>query len=114
MAYVDGFLIPVPTAKKAEYKAFAEHWTGYFKGLGALSFYECWGDEIPKGKLTDFPRAVQLKEDENVVFSWMIWPDKATRDVAWGRMMEEAPPDDMPFDGQRMIFGGFEPLVVSE
>lgn len=114
MAYVDGFLIPVPSARKADYKAFAEHWTGYFKNLGALSFYECWGDDVPEGKVTDFQRAVQLKDDETVVFSWMVWPDKETRNEAWGKMMEEDPPGDMPFDGMRMIFGGFEPLVVSE
>ena len=114
MAYVDGFLIPVQTARKADYKAFAEKWTHYFKGLGALSFYECWGDDVPAGEVTDFQRSVQLKDDETVVFSWMVWPDKETRNVAWGKMMEEEPPGDMPFDGKRMIFGGFTPLVVSE
>ncbi len=114
MAYVDGFLIPVQTARKADYKAFAEEWTHYFKDLGALSFYECWGDDVPAGEVTDFQRSVQLKDDETVVFSWMVWPDKETRNVAWGKMMEEEPPGDMPFDGKRMIFGGFTPLVVSE
>ncbi len=114
MAYVDGFLIPVPNDRKEDYKTFAETWTDYFKGLGALSFYECWGDDTPVGEVTGFPRAVQLKDDETVVFSWMIWPDKETRNIAWEKMMQEDPPDDMPFDGKRMIFGGFTPIVVSE
>ncbi|MEM9425974.1 MAG: DUF1428 domain-containing protein [Pseudomonadota bacterium] len=114
MAYVDGFLIPVPTARKDDYKAFAEKWTAYFKDLGALSWYECWADDVPKGEVTDFHRAVALNDDETVVFSWMVWPDKDTRNTAWGRMMEEETPDDMPFDGKRMIFGGFTPIVVSE
>ena len=114
MAYVDGFLAPVPTADKAEYKAFAESWAPFFKELGALQIYECWGDDVPEGKVTDFRRAVQLKEDETVILSWTIWPDKATRDTAWAKMMEDDTPMEMPFDGKRMIFGGFEPLLVTE
>lgn len=115
MAYVDGFLVPVPTARKAEYKAFAENWAPFFKDLGALQAYECWGDDVPPGKVTDFQRAVALQDDETVVFSWTIWPDKATRDAAWAKMMEDdTPPENMPFDGKRMIFGGFEPLFVTE
>ncbi|MEL7150978.1 MAG: DUF1428 domain-containing protein [Pseudomonadota bacterium] len=115
MAYVDGFLVPVPTAAKDDYKTFAETWAPFFKELGALQTYECWGDDVPAGKVTDFRRAVELKEDETVVFSWTIWPDKATRDAAWAKMMEDdTPPDTMPFDGKRMIFGGFEPLLVVE
>lgn len=114
MAYVDGFLIPVPTAKRAEYAAFAQKWTAYFKDLGALSFAECWGDDVPAGKTTDFARAVKLTDDESVVFSWMIWPDKETRNTAWAKMMDETPDEDMPFDGKRMIYGGFEPLLMAD
>jgi uncharacterized protein YbaA (DUF1428 family) len=115
MAYVDGFLVPVPTERKADYKAFAETWAPFFKDMGALQIYECWGDDVPPGTVTDFAKAVALKEDETVVFSWTIWPDKPTRDAAWTRMMEDdTPPTAMPFDGKRMIFGGFEPLVVTE
>jgi uncharacterized protein YbaA (DUF1428 family) len=80
---------------------------------------ECWGDDVPDGKLTDFRRAVQAKEDETVVFAWIEWPDKATRDAAMGRMDELMRTDDrfnpgknpMPFDGKRMIFGGFVPVI---
>lgn len=114
MAYVDGFLAPVPTADKAGYKTFAESWAPFFKELGALQIYECWGDDVPEGKVTDFRRAVQLEEDETVVLSWTIWPDKATRDAAWAKMMADDTPMEMPFDGKRMIFGGFEPLLVTE
>jgi uncharacterized protein YbaA (DUF1428 family) len=113
MAYVDGFLIPVKTARKDDYRAFAKEWTTYFKELGAISWYENWGDDVPEGKITDFRRAVALEADETVVFSWMVWPDKETRNAAWTKMMEEEEPADMPFDGKRMIFGGFEPIVMS-
>jgi len=114
MAYVDGFLIPVPTAKKDDYKAFCEKWGNWFKDLGAISSYECWGDDVPAGEVTDFQRAVDLKDGETVVFSWTIWPDKETRDVAWQKMADMNPEDEIPFDGKRMIFGGFKPLVVLE
>ena len=90
-----------------------------FKEFGATRILECWGDDVPDGKLTDFRRAVQAKEDETVVFSWIEWPDKATRDAVMGRMDELMRTDDrfnpeknpMPFDGRRMIFGGFAPVV---
>lgn len=112
MTYVDGFLVPVPTANKDQYRAFAEKWTDYFKSLGAVSFAECWGDDVPAGEMTDFARSVQLKPDETVVFSWMVWPDKETRNIAWAKMMEEAPDEEMPFDGKRMVYGGFTPMVM--
>ena len=111
MAYVDGFLIPVPTANKEKYLAFSKKWMPMFKEWGALMIYECWGDDVPKGEVTDFLRAVDLKEDETVVFSWSVWPDKATRDAAWAKLTE-APMDEIPFDGKRMIFGGFKPILV--
>ena len=111
MAYVDGFIAPVPTANKDGYIAFAKKWSPRFKEWSALSMYECWGDEVPAGEVTDFARAVQLNDDETVVFSWTVWPDKATRDAAWAKMMEIGDMD-MPFDGKRMIFGGFKPIHV--
>ena len=111
MAYVDGFLIPVPTANKDAYIAFSNKWMPMFKDMGALMTYECWGDDVPKGEVTDFHRAVDLKEDETVVFSWNVWPDKETREAAWKKLME-AEMDDIPFDGKRMIYGGFKPIVI--
>jgi len=114
MAYVDGFLIPVPTENKEKYIAFSKKWTQHFKEWGALSIYECWGEDVPPGKLTSFPLAVDLSEDETVVFSWTVWPDKPTRDAAWKKIQEFPEPDEIPFDGKRMIFGGFEPVHVVE
>src|SRR3546814_4785013 len=93
-----------------------------FMEMGAVRILECWGDDVPDGKQTDFRRAVQAKEDETVVFSWIEWPDKATRDAAMAQMGERMKTDDrfnpeknpMPFDGMRMIFGGFTPVVTLE
>ncbi|MDA9865543.1 DUF1428 domain-containing protein [bacterium] len=111
MAYVDGFLAPVPTAGKNAYLDFAKKMASKFKEWGAVMIYECWGDDVPKGDVTDFARAVALKDDETVVLSWTVWPDKPTRDAAWAKMMDEADME-MPFDGKRMIFGGFDPIHV--
>jgi uncharacterized protein YbaA (DUF1428 family) len=119
MPYVDGFVIAVPTARKQEFIDHAGKANSVFKEFGATRILECWGDDVPDGKLTDFRRAVQAKEDETVVFSWIEWPDKATRDAVMGRMDELMRTDDrfnpeknsMPFDGKRMIFGGFAPVV---
>jgi uncharacterized protein YbaA (DUF1428 family) len=119
MPYVDGFVIAVPADRKQEFIDHASKADPVFKELGATRILECWGDAVPDGKLTDFRRAVQAKEDETVVFSWIEWPDKATRDAAMGRMEELMKTDDrlnpeknpMPFDGKRMIFGGFAPVV---
>ena len=93
-----------------------------FMEFGALRVIECWGDDVPDGTLTDFRKAVQATGDEDVVFSWIEWPDKATRDAGYARMMDPANPDPrmdpaknpMPFDGKRMIFGGFTPVVELE
>ena len=108
--YVDGFVLAVPTANKQKYIDLAAAvWTG-FKAAGALRLVECWGDDVPDGKLTSFPMAVKREPDETVVFSWVEWPDKATRDAAHEAMrMEDHPP--MPFDGARMIYGGFTPIL---
>lgn len=113
MAYVDGFLIPVPNDRKDDYIVFSKEWTLQFREWGALEIHECRGDDVPPGEVTSFPRAVELKDGETVVFSWTLWPDKATRDAAWKRMEEGFPePVDMPFDGRRMILGGFVPVHV--
>lgn len=115
MNYVDGYLIPVPTAKKDEYRKLAETAAVIFKDHGALSVVECWGDDVPEGKVTSFPMAVKRKDDETVVFSWITWPSKAVRDAGMKKAFEDPRMDhdmkSMPFDGQRMIFGGFEVLV---
>jgi uncharacterized protein YbaA (DUF1428 family) len=113
MAYVDGFLIPVPHARKDEYTAHEEKWWPWFRDHGATGMTVCWGDDVPAGKQTDFRRAVDLQEGETVVFAWMIWPDKATRDKAFAGMMEDADMgmSEMPFDGKRMVYGGFTPIV---
>ena len=117
MSYYAGFVAAVPTAKREAYIAHAkEAWEAIFKPMGALSQVETWGDQVPDGKVTSFPMAVQCGPDETVVFAWIEWPDRATHDRANATMM--APDFDpgmamaeMPFDGRRMIFGGFEPVV---
>jgi uncharacterized protein YbaA (DUF1428 family) len=113
MNYVDGFLIPVPEARKDEYRAHEAKWWPWFRDRGATGLVVCWGDDVPAGKQTDFRRAVDLQADETVVFAWMTWPDKATRDKAFGAMFEgDMDQSEMPFDGKRMVFGGFTPLLV--
>lgn len=86
-----------------------------FKEHGALKIGECWGDDVPDGEVTSFPMAVKRKDDETVVFSWIIWPSREVRDAAHGKVMADPrlqpDKDPMPFDGKRMIFGGFEILV---
>lgn len=122
MSYIDGFVIAVPTANKDKFISHANMGDSVFLEMGALRILECWGDDVPAGKLTDFRRAVQAQEDETVVFSWIEWPDKATRDAAFAQMEERMKTDDrmnpeknpMPFDGKRMIYGGFTPVVTLE
>ncbi|MGE0313342.1 MAG: DUF1428 domain-containing protein [Lautropia sp.] len=119
MAYIDGFVIAVPTANRQRFIDHANKGDSVFMELGATRVVECWGDDVPNGTQTDFRRAVQATDDETVVFSWIEWPDKATRDAAMGRMAELMKTDPrmgpetnpMPFDGRRMIFGGFAPIV---
>jgi uncharacterized protein YbaA (DUF1428 family) len=119
MPYVDGFVIAVPTARKQEFIEHARKADSVFKELGATRILECWGDDVRDGKLTDFRKAVQATEDETVVFSWIEWPNKATRDAAMSGMDELMKSDDrfnpeknpMPFDGKRLIYGGFAPVV---
>lgn len=113
--YVDGMVCAVPTANRGVFRKHAETAAGIFKENGALQVIECWGDDVPEGKLTSFTMAVQRKDDESVVFSWIAWPDKATRDQGMKAAMNDprlSPENNpMPFDGKRMIFGGFEPIV---
>lgn len=112
--YIDGFLVAVPTKNKEAYRKMAEKGWELFKEFGATSMMEAWGDDVPKGKLTDFYGAVKAEEGETVVFSWITWPDKATRDAGQKKMMADERMKewgkDMPFDGKRMIFGGFVPI----
>jgi len=119
MSYIDGFVIAVPNNNRQKFIDHARSSDSVFMELGATRVLECWGDDVKDGKLTDFRRAVQAKQDEAVVFSWIEWPDKNTRDKAMKRMDELMQSDDrmnpgknpMPFDGKRMIFGGFAPVV---
>ena len=115
MSYIDGFVIAVPTANKQKFIDHAKSMDPVFLELGATRVLEGWGDDVPDGKQTDFRRAVDAKPDESVVFSWVEWPDKATRDAGVKKMMEDPRMDPannpMPFDGARMIFGGFAPVV---
>jgi uncharacterized protein YbaA (DUF1428 family) len=114
MAYVDGFAAPVRTADKDAYIAYARWAWAMFRKHGALRMVECWGDDVPDGVVTSFPMAVKLEEGETAVFSWIEWPDRATRDACHAAMATD--PDmaalgEMPFDGKRMIYGGFVPVV---
>ena len=116
--YINGFIVPVPADKKAAYKDVAERFWEIAKDFGALSQVETWEADVKDGTLTDFRRAVNLEPGEKVVFAWMTWPDRTTADSAHEKMMTdprmEAFGKQMPFDGKRMVFGGFEPLVVRE
>jgi uncharacterized protein YbaA (DUF1428 family) len=115
MSYITGFLLAVPVANKEAYiKAAREGWQ-YFKKHGALEMVENWGEDVPDGKLTSFPIAVKKKDDEVVVFSWIKWPDRKTADEAWEKMQGDPAMMnmDMPFDGQRMMWGGFAPVFES-
>lgn len=115
MSYIDGFVIAVPTANKQKFIDHAREFDKVFIEFGATRVVEAWGDDVPEGKVTDFRGAVKATADETVVFSWVEWPDKATRDAGMKKMMEDPRMDPsnkdntpMPFDGKRMIFGGFD------
>ena len=115
MSYVDGFIVPVPKDRLEDYKVMAARGRDLWLKSGAVHYVECIGDDVPYGEVTSFPRAVQAKEDEVVVFSWIVYPDKATRDQAMKKVMEDPSmaefTTNMPFDGKRMIFGGFVPFI---
>jgi uncharacterized protein YbaA (DUF1428 family) len=111
-AFVDGFVLPVSQGNRDAYLALAQKAAADFARHGAHRLVEAWGDDVPDGKITDFRRAVKAQDGENVVFSFIEWPDKATRDAAWAKMMADpamqANHADMPFDGKRMFWGGFD------
>ena len=115
MAYVDGFVIALPKANIETYKAFAKTAGEVWMEHGALSYVECLGDDVPVGEVTSFPRAVQAKDDEIVVFSWVTYRSRADRDAIMAKVMADPrlpqDPSAMPFDGKRMIFGGFESII---
>jgi len=115
MAYVDGFVIPVARDKLEAYKEMARLGCEVWMSYGALAYVETVGDDVPVGELTSFPRAVQAKADEVVIFSWIVYKDRASRDEIMAKVMadERMKPgvENMPFDGKRMIFGGFEAIV---
>jgi uncharacterized protein YbaA (DUF1428 family) len=113
MSYVDGFVLAVPKDKIEAYKALARTACAVWMEHGALDYVECIGDDLPYGKLTSFPRAVMATEDELVVFSWIVYPDRETRDAVNAKVMadERFKSFDMPFDGKRLIYGGFTTLL---
>ena len=115
MPYIEGFVAAVPKANKEAYIRHATEAAAYFRKLGATRLVECWGDDVPKGVVTDFYKATQATDDEVPIFSWVEYPDRATRDAANRKMMEEGPSMDMemPFDGKRMFWGGFEMVVAA-
>jgi uncharacterized protein YbaA (DUF1428 family) len=123
MAYIDGFVIACPQANKQKFIDHANTADSMFIEMGALRVVECWGDDIPEGTTTDFRMAVKAEPDEAVLFSWIEWPDKDTRDAAMAKMTEmmndpskvdprmDPEKNPMPFDGKRLIFGGFTPVL---
>lgn len=115
MHYVDGFVVAVEQAKKEQYIAYAIDMAEVFKEYGAISVVECWEDDVPAGEVTSFEMAVQRKATEAVCFSWITWPSKEVRQASWDKLMADPrmnPEDNpMPFDGKRMIYGGFQMVV---
>jgi uncharacterized protein YbaA (DUF1428 family) len=112
--YVDGYLLPVPEGKKDDYRAMAQKAAAKFRDYGAVRVVEAWGDDVPEGKVTDYQRAVKAEPGDTIVYSYVEWPDKETRDKGWERMMADPdmhPDGEMPFDGKRMFWGGFAPIV---
>ena len=115
MSYVDGFVTPVPTANQESYLKHAREFAVLFKEHGATAVVECWGDDVPEGKLTSFTLAIKREPTEAVVFSWITWPSRAVRDEAWKKVMADprmqAADRAVPFDGKRLIYGGFQVLL---
>lgn len=114
MPYVDGFVLAVPKANIEAYKEIARTAGEVWKEHGALSYVECVGDDVPYGQLTSFPRAVQARDDEVVVFSWITYASREQRDAINAKVMADPRlkgPENSPFDGQRMIFGGFQSMI---
>ena len=116
MSYIDGFVIPVPTGKKAAYREMCAKAANIFKEYGATRIVECWGDDVPDGQVTDFKGAVKADSSESIVFSWIVWPSKKVRDESNAKMRDDPRmkmTPDAPFDGKRMIMGGFQVLMDS-
>ena len=117
MSYVDGFVVPVPKSKLAAYRKMARLGAKLWKEHGALEYHECVADDVKPGKTTSFPQAVKLKPGEVVVFSWIVYASKAARNRANKKVMADPrlakfmDPKNMPFDGKRMFWGGFKPIV---
>ena len=114
--YIDGFVVPVPEAKLEDYRQMAQKMAGKFLEFGALRDIEAVSDDVDHGKVTDYYRAVKAEDGEKIFFSFIEWPDKATRDEAWKKIMADEsmkPEGEMPFDGKRMFWGGFEPVFDS-
>ena len=117
MAYVDGFVLPLPTANIERYREVATRCGEIWREHGALEFRECIADDVKPGKLTSFPQSVDLQEGETVIFSWIVYESRAKRDevndkvMKDPRMAELMKPEAMPFDGKRMVYGGFDVLV---
>ena len=115
--YVDGYVVPVPKKNKAAYLRLARRAATVWREHGALEVHECWADDVKPGKLTSFPQAVKLKPDETVVFSWIVFKSRAARDrinakvMKDPRLMEMMDPKQVPFDGKRMIYGGFNAIL---
>lgn len=118
MAYVDGFVLAVPSARKDEYQAHCQTFGKMIVEYGAIKVVECWGNDVPQGEITSFPMAVKAEEDETVCFSWIYWQDKAARDTGMQKLMQDPRMQEegleMPYDGKRMIFGGFDVLTEIE
>jgi uncharacterized protein YbaA (DUF1428 family) len=115
MNYIDGFVAAVPTANKPVYQRHCQEMGAVFKEHGALAVVDGWGDDVPEGKLTSFPMAVKREPGETVVFGWIVWPSRELRDAAWNAVMADPRMKDqsMPFDGKRMIYGGFQAIAQS-
>lgn len=114
MSYITGIVLPVPTARKEDYRKVVTDVSELFREYGATEIVAAWGEDVRAGQVTDFRRAVQARDDETVVFAWFVWPDRATADAADRQMLEDGrmkPFPDMPFDPQRMIMGGFAPVL---
>ncbi|WP_299650053.1 DUF1428 domain-containing protein [uncultured Tateyamaria sp.] len=118
MAYIDGFMAPVRADDRDTYVAWLKDQHAIFKEYGADVVVDAWEDDVPKGDVTSMRKAVALEDGERVALGWIMWPDKSTRDAAWAKVMEDprmsqdsAP---MPFDGKRMIFGGFAPVLITD
>jgi uncharacterized protein YbaA (DUF1428 family) len=113
MGYTDGALIPVPADSKAAYREFAAVHAALFREHGALRIVDAWGEDVPDGKVTDYKGAVKATGDEAVVYSWIEWPSKEVRDAAWAKMVQDPRMRDlpMPFDGKRLVHGGFAPIL---